>query len=43
MTAADIKQAAGVNYVFMQTMFGLDADAGEAIRKFMVDTKRITG
>jgi hypothetical protein len=43
MTAADIKRVTGVDYVFMQTMFGLDATGGKAIRKFMVDTGRITG
>ncbi|MBI4764961.1 MAG: hypothetical protein HY787_10190 [Deltaproteobacteria bacterium] len=43
MIAADIKRATGVDYRFMQTMFGLDAEAGKAIRKFIVDTERITG
>ncbi|MBP9021238.1 MAG: hypothetical protein KBG01_06905 [Syntrophobacterales bacterium] len=43
MTAADIKRITGVDYVFMQTMFGLDATAGKAIRKFIVDNGRISG
>jgi hypothetical protein len=43
MTAAEVKKVTGVDYVFMQTMFGLDANGGKAIRKFMVDNGRITG
>jgi hypothetical protein len=43
MTAADIKRVTVVDYVFMQTMFGLDATGGKAILKFMADTARITG
>jgi len=43
MTAADVKRVTGVDYVFMQTMFGLDATGGKDIRKFMVDNGRITG
>jgi hypothetical protein len=43
MAAADIKRVTGVDYVFMQTMFGLDAAGGKAIRKFMVDDGRISG
>lgn len=43
MTAAEVKQVTGVNYVFMQTMFGLDADGGKAVRKFMADNNRVTG
>ena len=43
MTAAEVKQVTGVNYVFMQTMFGLDADGGKAVRKFMIDNDRVTG
>ncbi|MBM4289770.1 MAG: hypothetical protein FJ135_16795 [Deltaproteobacteria bacterium] len=42
MTAAEIKRITGVNYVFMQTMFGLDADGGKSLRKLMVDNGRIT-
>ncbi len=41
MTAAEVKRVTGVNYVFMQTMFGLDADGGKAVRKFMSDNGRI--
>lgn len=43
VSAAEIKQITAVNYVFMQTMFGLDADGGKALRKFMVDNGRISG
>jgi len=43
MTAADVKRVTGVDYVFMQTMFGLDATGGKDIRKFMVDNGRISG
>lgn len=43
VTASEIKQVTGVNYVFMQTMFGLDADSSKALRKFMVDNNRIPG
>jgi len=43
MTAADVKRVTNVDYVFMQTMFGLDATGGKDIRKFMVDNGRITG
>jgi hypothetical protein len=43
VTAAEIKQVTGVNYRFMQTMFGLDAESGKALRRFMVDNKRISG
>lgn len=42
MTAAEIKRETGVNYVFMQTMFGLDAAGGKAVRKFLVDNGRIS-
>lgn len=27
LTAAEIKEITGINYVFMSTMFGLDADS----------------
>ena len=40
MTAAEVKQTTGVNYRFMQTMFGLDSEAGNSIRKFMSDNNR---
>lgn len=37
LTAADLKKITGINHVFMSTMFGLDADSGNAIRKFIYD------
>ena len=43
MAAVDIKSTTGVDYRFMQTMFGLDTEAGKAIHRFLVDTRRITG
>lgn len=43
VTAAEIREATGVNHRFMQTMFGLDADSGKALRQFMVDKGRIIG
>ncbi len=43
VTAAEIKQVTGVNYRFMQTMFGLDAEGGKSLRRFMIDNKRING
>lgn len=42
LTAADIKRITGVDYVFMSTMFGLDATSGKAIVKSMTDDGRIT-
>ena len=42
MTAAEVKRVTGVDYRFMQTMFGVDLEAGKAISKFMVDNGRIT-
>ena len=43
LTAADIKKITGVNYVFMSTMFGLDAESGKALRKFIHDGGRAQG
>jgi hypothetical protein len=43
LTAAEIKKISGVNYVFMSTMFGLDAESGKAIRKFIHDSGRTNG
>lgn len=43
VTAAEIKQVTGVNYRFLQTMFGLDAEGGKALRLFMADNKRVNG
>lgn len=40
-TAAEIKSLTGVNHVFMSTMFGLDADGGKKIRKFLHDEGRL--
>lgn len=40
MPARDIKNITGINHVFMGTMFGLDADAGKELRKYMVDNGR---
>ena len=34
LAAADIKRTTGVNYCFMQTMFGLDATSGKSILLF---------
>jgi hypothetical protein len=33
LTAAEIKKITEVNYVFMGTMFGLDVESGQAIRR----------
>lgn len=43
MPASEIKRVTGVDFVFMQTMFGLDASSGKAIQKSMVDNKQING
>lgn len=43
LTAAEIKRLTGINYVFMSTMFGLDAESGRAIRKFLHDEGRLQG
>jgi DNA primase len=43
LTAAEIKKITGFNYVFMSTMFGLDADSGKAVRKFIHDSGRTLG
>ena len=43
LTAAEIKKITGINYVFMSTMFGLDADSGKAIKKFIHDNGRVRG
>jgi hypothetical protein len=42
MTAADVKKVTGIDYRFMQTMFGLDTASGKDIRKFMLDNGRLT-
>ena len=43
VTAAEIKKITEVNYVFMGTMFGLDADSGKAVKKFIHENGRLTG
>ena len=43
LSAAEIKQVTGVNYVFMSTMFGLDAESGKAIRNFIFEQRRAGG
>ena len=40
LTAAEIKTITGINYVFMSTMFALDADRGKAVRNFIYDSSR---
>ena len=40
LTAAEIKETTGINHVFMSTMFGVDADSGKAIRKFIHDNRQ---
>ncbi len=41
MSAAEIKQVTGTNYVFMSTMFGMDAESGKAVRNYIVQNGRI--
>jgi hypothetical protein len=43
LSAAEIKTITGINHVFMGTMFGLDADSGKKIRKFLCDNGLIQG
>jgi hypothetical protein len=43
LTAAEIKELTGVNYVFRSTMFGLDAESGKKIRKSLHDNGRLQG
>jgi hypothetical protein len=43
LTAAEIKKISGVDHVFMSVMFGLDAESGKAIRKFIHDNRRGDG
>jgi hypothetical protein len=35
LTASEIKSITGIDYVFMSVMFGLDADSGKKIKKFL--------
>lgn len=41
LTAAEIKKITGLNHVFMSTMFGIDADGGKAIKKFIHENHQI--
>jgi len=41
LTAAEVKKLTGINYVFMSTMFGVDADSGKRIREFLHDQGRL--
>lgn len=43
LTAAEIKSITGINHRFMSTMFGLDAEGGKAVRKFLHDNGRLKG
>ena len=43
LSAAEIKKITKNNYVFMGAMFGLDADSGEALRKFIYDNRLAEG
>jgi hypothetical protein len=40
LTASEIKKVTGIDHRFMQTMFGLDAESGRAVRRFIVDSGR---
>ena len=39
ITASEIKKLTGVNYVFMSTMFGIDAESGKIIRRFISENR----
>jgi hypothetical protein len=43
LKAAEVKNITGINYRFMSTMFGLDAESGGKIRKFLHDEGRLKG
>lgn len=43
LSAAEIKKITGINYVFMGTMFGVDADSGKKIKQFIQDDGRLQG
>ncbi|MFZ5635902.1 MAG: hypothetical protein ACOY82_04880 [Pseudomonadota bacterium] len=43
LSAAEIKRITGISHVFMSTMFGLDADSGKAVKKFLHDSGRAKG
>jgi hypothetical protein len=40
LTAAEIKTITEVNYIFKNTMFGIDAESGKKIRKFLQEKGR---
>ncbi|MEO6923979.1 MAG: hypothetical protein ABI142_09150, partial [Bryocella sp.] len=40
LTAGEIKEITRTNHVFMGTMFGLDADSGKKIRKFIHENRQ---
>lgn len=40
LSAAEIKKITSINYRFMGTMFGLDAESGKAVKKFIYDDGR---
>jgi hypothetical protein len=40
ITAAEIKKITGTSHRFMSTIFGLDADSGKELRKFIYDNRR---
>jgi len=39
LTAAEIKTITGINHVFMSTMFGLDAESGKNIRRYIHENR----
>jgi hypothetical protein len=41
LSASEIKSITGIDYRFMTTMFGVDADSGKKIRKFLHDDGRL--
>lgn len=42
LSAPEIKTITGVNHRFLMTMFGLDAESGKSIRKYLSDNGRIS-
>jgi hypothetical protein len=43
LSAAEIKGITGINHRFLSTMFGLDAESGKAVRKFLHENGRLNG
>jgi hypothetical protein len=41
LSASEIKSITGIDYRFMTTMFGLDADSGKKIKKLLYDEGRL--